>query len=556
MTDEDTLTLRTLVQAAAAASKHAQPNDEKVSRQLSSKSRPKENGKATMKQKEAKTTEANVQKPKGAATPAKATRASVPAPATATAPITDASTKKPTISTDQLKFAKKNEKIRSEWWKEDGKDLRCIVSEGKKWFDLIPNLEDGAFETNRVDKSAFESIMRAMPDLFQREVSRYKKLRANSNGGSDQKWINDVIESGTLSDRIAALALRVQESPVHELESLDQLLDMAARKEQRMAQLALEALKDLMIHNLLPDNRSLVLFKRRPLGHALMTQSVALVLWFEEQLSYRVEKFVEALDLGLRSTVDYFKKVCMGIAESMLESVPEQEARLLSLLVNKLGDPSGSISSKCSELLRLLIHKHPAMKICLVREARELVCRASSSPRVVFAGVVFLSQIKLSANAREDQCVAEVLVETYVSLFEKALAAEELGSRLLTALLNGINRAFAFVKSPAALRKHTDSLFRIAQTTSFSTATQALVLLLHILFSTSASSDSKNKSKNKSKSKIDQNKPVNADSAAALPKSAADHGDGVDTAASGSMEDRFYRALYAKLLCEEVSERV
>jgi ribosome biogenesis protein MAK21 len=85
---------------------------------------------------------------------------------------------------------------------------------------------------------------------------------------------------------------------------------MANRKEQRTAQLALEALKDLLINNLLPD-RKMIAFKDQPLMHPKMDMRQARLLWYEGLLKASVERIMNALELGLKSTVEYFKKQCL-----------------------------------------------------------------------------------------------------------------------------------------------------------------------------------------------------------------------------------------------------
>ena len=85
---------------------------------------------------------------------------------------------------------------------------------------------------------------------------------------------------------------------------------MANKKEQRLSQLALEALKDLFINNLLPDRR-LLNFADQPLLHPAMTLQTALLLLFEEALKPRYEQVLAALEAGVRSNVDFFKRQCL-----------------------------------------------------------------------------------------------------------------------------------------------------------------------------------------------------------------------------------------------------
>ena len=368
------------------------------------------------------------------------------------------------------------------WWlapnDDSGLPTLCIKSE-ESWYINSGNVNplDAPEKAGRLtaDLSKLPQIITSVEASFELEVSLYQKSKGSKMSG-DQKWINDVLKSGTTSDKIAALALVVQESPVHELSALDTLIGMAGKKEYRTSQLALEALKDLLIHNLLPDRR-LIPFRSQPLNHPSITMQHAMLFWYEDLLLQRMELILSALDNGLKSTVEYFKKQCMDIAAELLMGKPEKEGRFLAMVVNKLGDPSGAVGSKCIELLRTVVRKHPAMKCVVVREVRQLIYRPNLSVRVVHSGIIFLSQVTL---VKGDHDVAAQLVECYMSLFEKAVTQDELGSRLLSSLLSGLDRAFPFLNNKEPISKHVDSLFRIIHSASFSTSTRALMLISHI----------------------------------------------------------------------------
>lgn len=211
--------------------------------------------------------------------------------------------------------------------------------------------EDDSTTTKRylvTDDKEFNRITADLKQKYDHEVKMYHQAKSSTKLSGDQKWINDVIKSGTLSDKVAGLALKVQESPIHELQTLDALLELCAHRDQRHATFALEAVKDLFIHNLLPDRRLQVL-KSCPFKHPKMTLAHALIFYFEDQLMTKTVQLVSALENGVKSTVDHFKRLCMGIASELLMSKPEQEARLLMMLVNKLGDPSSKIVTKSVE---------------------------------------------------------------------------------------------------------------------------------------------------------------------------------------------------------------
>jgi hypothetical protein len=437
--------------------------------------------------------------------------------------------------------SKSDNKIKQDltWLKNTQSSTSCAIhiTDEVKWYQGVEQFDNVDISEYRTSKQNIADINSSIEDRYAKEVAAYRKQKSSGGMSEDQKWMSEVIRSGTLSDKVAALALQIQQSPPHELETLDTLIGMALKKEQRTSQMALEALKDLLLHNLLPDRR-LKLFKTRPLGHPDLNLQSALTFWYENELVGRVSRIVEALENGMKSSVDFFKRKCMEIVSEWIIAKPEQEDRLLALLVNKLGDPSSKICAKAVSLLGTVVYKHPAMKSVVVREVRQLVSRPNLPPRATYSAVIFLSQMALSTA---EQAVAVQLVEGYVSLFEKAVTQEQLGSKLLAALLAGINRAFPFLADKASLERNLDSLFKIAQTASFSSATQALTLISHLALG-DAKEDSSSKHKKGKRSKEGDKEEVVEVAPVAVAAS-------VET----SLITRFYRSLYSKLLCDEVS---
>ena len=409
------------------------------------------------------------------------------------------------------------------------------LDEGQNWYSLLRVFDGIDPAAHRTNKENIKTIVQFAEHSFQTEVALFRKIKNSSTFSQDQKWVDEILKTGTLSDKVAALALQVQKSPPHELEALDSLVTLALKKEQRTSQLALEALKDLLLHNLLPDRR-LKPIMAQPLGHDNLTPAVVTMFWFEVELMKRTERIVDAIEIGLKSTVDYFKRFCMELVFEWLVAKPEQEGRLLSLLVNKLGDPTNKICSKGVELLGKLVCRHTSMKGVVVREVRQLISRPNLPPRAVYSGIIFLSQIKLSMK---DQDVSTQLVQCYVSLFEKAVTQDKLGSKLLVALLIGINRAYPFLQDKESIIQHLDALFRIVHSASFSTSTQALTLISHIILSSEGDSKSTQRNGSEIPTTIENN----------LSNSASQSKADVD------LSNRYYRALYSQLLADQLQTR-
>jgi ribosome biogenesis protein MAK21 len=423
-------------------------------------------------------------------------------------------------------------KASTSWIQDNHHDLAKVkeflsLSDDEKWyskcpdrsiFTAVPSDNPKASSTTdpwKVTDPAMISAYRSKLDKIIQDLMASKKV-SRENLSSDEKWMNDVIRSGTLSDKIAALALKVQGNPVLELDALHQLMQYASKKEQRPAQLALEAIKDLLISNLLPD-RHLVPLQQQPLKHPKVNLNTAILMWYEDKLVEIMRQLLSSLDQGLKSTVDHFKKSSMAVVKDLLVSKPEQEARLLTMIVNKLGDPSTKISAYAVELLNEVIRDHLAMRSIVIREVRQFISYPNLKPKVIYSGILFLSQISMR-QATSGASVSEIalqLVDTYVSLFQRIIPQEELKSKLLSAILVGINKVFPYFKDKQAIVKHMDALFRLVHESSFTTSTQALILISYMVI------NDKSLKKNKGATAID--------------------GD------ASNLSSRFYRALYATL---------
>lgn len=433
----------------------------------------------------------------------------------------------PVVNADPYGFAEFNKdkkKAAVVWWKSyDAKSHNTLLLDPEQaWFEQYSEFtKDGNKGKHNFhasfDASKLKEVEGLVADVYDHQVSLYRGELAKLGVSSDQKWLNSVIDSGTWSDKIAAMALKVQESPLYNLEALDLLIGIATKKDLRTGYMAIEAIKDLLLNNLLPD-RVLVEFGKTPyFNHEEMNMKCAMLNWFEHQLRKRVVQVLEVLETGLKSNIFFFRRQGLELAVDMLTKKPEQESKILSMIVNKLGDAEGRVSSKTSELLKQLLNQHPAMKSVVIREVRMFIYRSNIKLSAIFTAVNFLTQIKLGDG---DSAVALQLAECFLSLFEKALQAKEEGSRLLTVLLNGINKSFPYLEDIGPLTKYLDSIFRLVHTAgSFATSIQALVLISSIVFASTKNTSSGN-----------------------------------ETEESIAIRNRFYITLYSKLLSDDVSQ--
>ncbi|ETP07141.1 hypothetical protein F441_16529 [Phytophthora nicotianae CJ01A1] len=388
------------------------------------------------------------------------------------------------------------------------------------WYDAEPKIKPKLKHKNDGEplKATDELVLQLKQQaqqLLENEVARFETQKSGKMS-SDDKYLSTMMKSGTLADRVAALTLTSQASPLHSLVRLGQLITMASKKARRESLMAVDSLKDLFLNNLLPDEAKLRFFHQHPL-HAAQNSPAHLVLWFFEHcLKTAYAQLTGVLAAGMDDAVDSHKRACLRAANALLKAKPEQEAVLLAMLVNKLGDPDRKIAAYLHRMLQELLREHPAMKRVVVDEVERLLTRPKVSDRAKYNAVLFLNQIYLEGDG-VDADLAGHLIAVYFGLFSKEVhrhdeknktvkeakkgkknkkkkpvstSEEAMDRKLLSALLVGVNRAFPYANATSSnFTEEIDSLFQVVHRAHHSTSVQALMLLFQVMNSTNSVSD-------------------------------------------------------------------
>jgi ribosome biogenesis protein MAK21 len=85
--------------------------------------------------------------------------------------------------------------------------------------------------------------------------------------------------------------------------------------------------------------------------------------------------FVTALEAASVGNLDWVKEKALKASYELLAAKPELEVKLLTILVNKLGDPNRKVASKSGYLLSCLLTQHPLMGTVVVREVESFLFR-------------------------------------------------------------------------------------------------------------------------------------------------------------------------------------
>ncbi|KAF2085117.1 CBF-domain-containing protein [Saccharata proteae CBS 121410] len=364
----------------------------------------------------------------------------------------------------------------------------------------------------------------------------------NLSADSSHKFLSTIMASGTLEDKVSALTLLIQESPLHTMKAFEQLLGLSKKKSRNQALMAMSALKDLLGQGVvLPPERKLRTFTKQPAllgafsgansnwktGDRLPpgVESIHLIYWaYEDWLKREYFEILKILEGWCNDELQYSRSRAITFTWELLKEKPEQEENLLRLLINKVGDTDKKIASRASYLLLQLQVTHPVMKGVIINAIEsELLFRPGQSWHAKYYAIITLNQTIL--NTREHE-IANKLLEIYFSMFlgllksPKEKAAEhatgangivqggggvpgkkaaqkakqkaksdetagksegELKEKIVAQVLTGVNRAFPYAKTDdAKFEGQLDTIFRVTHSSNFNTSIQALVLIQQI----------------------------------------------------------------------------
>uniref|UniRef100_A0A8C2PC26 CCAAT/enhancer-binding protein zeta n=1 Tax=Capra hircus TaxID=9925 RepID=A0A8C2PC26_CAPHI len=367
-----------------------------------------------------------------------------------------------------------------------------LLKSGGKWYDLEYSNEYCLEPQPRDVVSKYKALAQK---LYEHEINLFKN-KTNNQKGASSAWMKAIVSSGTLGDRMAAMILLIQDDAIHTLQFVETLVNLVKKKgSKQQCLMALDTFKELLITDLLPDNRKLRVFSQHPFNKLEQLSSGnrdsrdrRLILWyFEHQLKHLVAEFVQVLETLSHDSLVATKTRALMVAHELLCNKPEEEKAFLVQVVNKLGDPQNRIATKASHLLETLLCKHPNMKGVVCGEVERLLFRSNISSKAQYYAICFLNQMVLS---HEESELANKLITLYFCFFRTCVKKKDIQSKMLSALLTGVNRAYPYAQTgDDKVREQVDTLFRVLHVVNFNTSVQALMLLFQVMNSQQTISD-------------------------------------------------------------------
>lgn len=111
------------------------------------------------------------------------------------------------------------------------KSVKLLVQPTPDWYAVLPPLPASSKPIPAPTSSQITSLTDRASKLLADEMAQYSSAPHASlvSSSSDQAFLKNILASGTLSDRLSALTLMVQSSPLHNMRGLEVLKGMAEK---------------------------------------------------------------------------------------------------------------------------------------------------------------------------------------------------------------------------------------------------------------------------------------------------------------------------------------
>lgn len=107
---------------------------------------------------------------------------------------------------------------------------KLLLLPNSHWYTALASFSPSAKPLPTPSASQISSLIDKAAQLLHSDASAYQASSAfTGNSASDSHFLNTILSKGTLSDRLSALTLLVQASPVHNTKALETLKGMAER---------------------------------------------------------------------------------------------------------------------------------------------------------------------------------------------------------------------------------------------------------------------------------------------------------------------------------------
>lgn len=189
------------------------------------------------------------------------------------------------------------------------------------------------------------------------------------------------------------------------------------------------------------------------------------------------------------------KAIAILAATQLLIYSPEKEQMLLTMLINKLGDPISKVASKALHHLIEIAYRHPNMCSIIVGEVEKLLFRNNVAERAQHFALCYLSSIVRAGGL----VISTKLIRICFALFKVLVQKGAINNRTMQAILRCLKNAIETLNLQGTTVAKTadtselldknmqDTIYRMVHLSDITISVQTLSLLLQLIVAEKAS---------------------------------------------------------------------
>lgn len=296
------------------------------------------------------------------------------------------------------------------------------------------------------------------------------------------RWYMQQFQSrGTVTDKVASAAVKLTDYDFMFFMEGFNLLFETARTDSHHFDAALKALAAVW-PKLLPARP----LKKFAMQHFAtmpvegIERKRVLVYWYlEDYLKRTYAQFLSLCEGMLKDKMLHRREAWLDVAGKLLLNIAEGRNVLISLIVDKLGDPMSQVAHKAYHCILAMLTESSTNQAALLAELEKVVFMKNCPLRPMKYCVNVINQLVFS---KEERKLALRCVETYLRLFRDLVVTDRVEQSVTSAIITGIRRAFPYAGTDhSPLAEHINALFVLANTGAFTQRVSTLSLLQQLI---------------------------------------------------------------------------
>ena len=358
---------------------------------------------------------------------------------------------------------------------------KFVIDTEEKWFNVrLPIRQCSLKElaTANFTKEEVDGLYAEAQQLLDEETVGRQSERG--------RWYTQqFLSRGTISDRIASAAVKLSENDfMFFITDSFALLFDTARNDSHHYEAALKALAAVWPRLMPPRPLKRFIaqyFTTLPSAetHPEDRKKVLMYWYLEDLLKRTYSQFLSLAEASMKDKLAVRREAWLDTVGRVLNHVAEGRPVVISLLVDKLGDPLSSVSHKSYHLLLNMLSESSLNQALLQTELERIAFMKGCPPKTIKYCVNVMNQLVFNKDERK---LALKCVQSYLSLFRQMILTDAIDQSVTNAVIVGLRRAFPYSGADfSVLEHHLNSLFILANTGNFTQRVSSLALLQQLL---------------------------------------------------------------------------